>query len=199
MESERHVGDMAEAYAAGALTPEEQAAVEAHVARCAQCARRVGETEEALLLLERAMIPNPDPLPVGKLLRFKRRGIPGWSLPFVAAAALIVGLVIPHALPERNDATLAMIRSHFSHAQFSGPPTAPPAKVLYARDRSWYYVIVAGSHRYDVYGVEGSRRVALGTTQPRDGTSELFARANARFGRLELVDRGSPVEGAAIR
>ncbi len=71
------------------------------------------------------------------------------------AAALIVGILWPRAQSQHDVATLAMVNGHFSHAQFAG--TGPKAKVLYARDRSWYYVIVAGTGRYDVYGVAGEQ------------------------------------------
>jgi hypothetical protein len=47
---------------------------------------------------------------------------------------------------------LAIATSHFNHSQFTGP-SGPRAKVLYARDYSWYYVVVTGGHSYAVYGI----------------------------------------------
>ncbi|MBV8196715.1 MAG: zf-HC2 domain-containing protein, partial [Candidatus Eremiobacteraeota bacterium] len=46
-----HIGDDAELYAAGALTRDEHAAVDAHIAQCPDCLRRVGEAEETVLAL----------------------------------------------------------------------------------------------------------------------------------------------------
>jgi len=86
------------------------------------------------------------------------------------------------------------IDSHFSHAQFSG--NGPPAKVIYARDRSWYYVIVSGSRRFEVYGLRGTQATRLGTTVPRGETSELFVRKQPRF---ELRDGATGIENASVR
>ena len=195
MISNAHIGDDAELYAAGALTPDEQAAVDAHVAQCPECLRRVGEAEETVLALERVNAAQPILAP--SVVRLRRRGVPSWWIPVAAAAALVVGLLIPRQAPQNDFATLAMLHSHFAHAQFTG--NGPPAKVLYARDRSWYYVIVEGQRSYEVYGVRSGASADLGATQPKGQTSELFARNAARFDRIELRAAGKAVESAAIR
>jgi len=193
MDPEAHIGDNAELYAVGLLDDDEQAVVEAHVAHCATCLRRVGEAEETVLALEHGNAPaRPQPLPLARASRN------WWALPAIAAA-LIVGLLIPRPSSQQNSATLAMIHSHFSHAQFAGSTGVPSAKVLYARDRSWYYVIVQGAHRYQVYGIRSGQSSQLGTTRPDRDVSELFVRKGARYDRLELCDRGKPVETASIR
>jgi hypothetical protein len=198
MEFEPHIGQNAELYAVGALDAEERAAVDEHIAQCAECLRRVGEAEETVLALERVTIP-PSPAARGRAsLRFARRGISAWWLPVAAAAALIVGLFFPRPVMQHDVAMLAMLHSHFAHSQFTGTG-APPAKVLYARDRSWYYVIVAGNHRFEVYGRIGASATNLGSTQPRGATSEVFVRVAKRFDTIELRDRGTAVETAAIR
>ncbi|HYL27221.1 MAG TPA: hypothetical protein VEW74_05255, partial [Candidatus Nitrosotalea sp.] len=133
-------------------------------------------------------------------IAFPRRGIAAWWLPVAAAAALIIGLLIPRGGTPRHDlAMVAMLHSHFSHAQFAGAQDAPAAKVLYAHDRSWYYVIVEGQHRYEVYGVPSGQRFPLGSTEPRGTTSELFVRRGRTFDRVELDNRGAALETAAIR
>lgn len=201
MAAESHIGETAELYAAGALDARERRAVESHAAQCVECLRRLGEAEETVLALEQENVIRPIPFGRAKTLAFERRGMPRWWLAVAAAIALLAGVTLARFLPQTagNVATLAMIASHFNHAQFGGAASAPPAKVLYARDRSWYYVIVAGAHRYTVVGVYDARRYLLGTTSPRGETSELFVRLKRDFDRLELRDNQSLVETAAIR
>lgn len=196
MDPEFHIGDSAELYAAGALDERERAEIDAHVAECRDCLRRLGEAEETILTLERVSVAEP-PHRTASVVPLQRRSVASWWLAVATAAAFIVGFVIPHGAPRSNVATLAMIGSHFSHAQFAG--TGPAAKVIYARDRSWYYVIVAGSGRYDVYGIRNGRALDLGATQPQGATSELFKRIGKPFDRLELRNRGAALETAAIR
>ncbi|MBV9332585.1 MAG: zf-HC2 domain-containing protein [Candidatus Eremiobacteraeota bacterium] len=198
MQPDEHIGESAELYALGALEPAEQAAVEAHIAQCVQCLRRVGEAEETLLALERANVVRAASGDIRTPVAFMRRHIV-WLLPLTAAAAFIIGLLFPRTTPQspHDLATLAMIGSHFSHAQFTGQ--GAPAKVLYARDRSWYYVIVEGWHRYAVYGFAGGARLKLGETMPSGKTSELFTRSSGRYDRLELFDRSTVAGTATIR
>ncbi len=200
MPSDAHVGENAELYAVGALNENERAAVDAHVAHCAECLRRVGEAEETVLALERAVAvaaaPSREPSPV--VVPLARRGVPAWWIPAAAAAALILGLLFGRVQPPApNPATLAMIHSHFAHAQFAG--TGPAAKAIYARDRSWYYVIVSGASRFGVYGVAAGHATYLGDTRRSGGATELFARVKQRFDRLDLRDGARTIESAAIR
>jgi hypothetical protein len=198
MESNLHVGEAAELYALGALDAREQAEVEAHIAGCAECLRRVGEAEETLLALERGSKAVAAPRSRGNVLPMARpRRTFTWWVPAAIAAAFILGWLIPRSASQPGVATLAMINSHFSHAQFSGG--GPPAKVIYARDRSWYYVIVSGSRRFDVYGIRATQSTLLGTTSPRSETSELFVRGQPRFERVDLRDGTALVESASIR
>lgn len=196
MQPDEHIGESAELYAIGALEPAERDAVDAHLARCPECLRRVGEAEEAVLALERGNVIDEAPVDGGRSLRFARRRFT-WLLPLTAAAAFIVGLLIPRPAPHNDVATLAMIGSHFSHAQFAG--SGPPAKVIYAHDRSWYYVIVAAPAGYTVVGVRNGSLTTLGTTQPSGKTSVLFTRSSTAFDRLQLRDGGTVVETASLR
>jgi hypothetical protein len=197
MESDVHAGEAAELYALGALDEREQAGLEAHIAHCAPCLRRVGEAEETLLALERGSKAVDVPRRQGNVLPIARsRKAFAWWIPAAIAAAFVLGWLVPRSAPQPGVATLAMIDSHFSHAQFSG---SPPAKVIYARDRSWYYVIVSGSRRFDVYGLRGTQSTRLGTTAARGATSELFVRGQPRFERVELRDGTALVESASIR
>lgn len=198
MESKMHVGDDAELYAAGALTEQERADVEAHAANCPECLRRIGEAEETVLALERDLVARvPQPVSPKVSTRIIRPAA-WWTIPAIAAA-LLVGFLLPRPPAQTDPAPLAMLHSHFSHAQFGGASGVPAAKVLYARDRSWYYVIVEGAHRYDVFGERNGNFTALGQIRPVRGTSEVFVRPHARFDRLELRDGGAVIEAASIR
>lgn len=196
MQADEHIGESAELYAIGALDPAERAEVDGHIAHCAQCLRRVGEAEETVLALERVNVVDHATHVERVPLRFARRSV-AWLLPLTAAAAFALGMLFPRPAPQRDLATLAMIGSHFSHAQFVG--SGPPAKVIYARDHSWYYVIVASKARYTVVGVRNGSSIALGTTQPNGATSALFTRPHAAFGRLELRENGTVVNTVSIR
>jgi hypothetical protein len=196
MQPDEHIGESAELYAIGALDPAERDAVDNHVAQCAACLRRVGEAEETVLALERGNAIERRALAMGTRRRFVSRPV-AWLLPLTAAAAFILGLLLPRPAPQNDVATLAMIGSHFSHAQFVG--SGPPAKVIYARDRSWYYVIVEGRYRYGVYGIVGPTRVKLGDTAPVGRTSELFTRGSGTYDRLELRASNTAVGAATIR
>lgn len=190
-----HIGEDAELYALSSLTEIERARIDAHVATCQPCLRRLGEAEEAVLALE-PQTPSL-PLPQRPALRFpaRQRGA-WWTVPAVAAA-LIVGFLLPHPPGARPSPQIAMLHSHFNHAQFAG--SGPLAKVLYARDRAWYYVIVEGAHAYTVVGVNGSSATALGRTTSHGETSDVFV-TNARpFDHIELREGSSLIETAQIR
>lgn len=199
MDAEMHVDELAELYALGALDDSERDTVDKHIASCTQCLRRVGEAEETMLALERGTHAAVGFRAGRKTLPFaRRRAMSWWAAPAIAAA-FIVGLLVPRPLAPPNPATLAMIGSHFSHAQFAGPPGAPAAKVIYARDRSWYYVLVVGSRRFEVYGVQSGRSTLLGTTTSNGSTSELFVRSAPRFDRIELRSAREAIETAVVR
>jgi hypothetical protein len=187
-----HVGDDAELYAMGMLSPEERRAVDAHLAQCSTCLRRVGQAEETMLVLDRQY----------REVRRARPPLSRWWVPAAVAAAFIAGILFADTFLGRHNAetdspTLALIHSHFNHAQFAG--SGPAAKVLYARDRSWLYVIVEGAHRYNVYaGGEGTMR-KIGMVEPHGSTSELFARPPAGEQRVELRDGAAALEAAQVR
>ena len=55
-----------------------------------------------------------------------------------------------------------------------GSTNAPAAKVIFARDRSWLFVVADGSQRYTVYAINGSAATRLGELQPQGSTSSLY-------------------------
>ena len=176
-ELEQHVDESAELYAAGALDELESARVRQHVAACTDCARRVGEAEQAVLALIEAdeSLEAPPELDRRIHASFSRRTN---VLPWIAAvaAAFVLGL-LPWTLTmqqQRDAAQLAsrqqlamvsMLNSHFLHAPFVPVTTgAPAAKVIYARDGAWMYVLVApGAGSLDVVAISGGKRTDVAT------------------------------------
>lgn len=192
-----HIGENAELYALGSLDELERQRVESHVANCAECLRRLGQAEETVLDLERETAEVP--LPAGsRAPQFvSRRPARWWTGLVAAAAALLIGYLLPHPQPVSDTVQIAMLHSHFNHSQFVGH--GPLAKVLYARDRSWYYIVVEGSRTYAVDGVGPTGTTALGTTTRRDGASELFVAHAPQFAQVQLRDGTEVVETAKIR
>jgi len=203
---ELHIGDQAELYVLGMLDERERAAVDAHIATCMQCLRRVGEAEETLLALERGDLAEPTPELLDRRMRFGAPPVRRYSTFALAAAAGVVlgiltmlpGYFRPHA-PQA--ALLAMIHSHFNHAQFLpvGSPRAPSAKVVYAHDRSWLFVLADGSERYAVYAINGTAATRLGELQPEGLTSSLYVTHVPTIDAVELRDGNAVVERAQVR
>lgn len=202
---EMHIGDLAELYVLGELDSSERAAVETHIASCAQCLRRVGEAEETLLALERGKLAQPAPEWLD--LRMHVHASPRRrfsALALAAAAGLVLGILtmLPgffRAQGPPQAALVAMINSHFNHAQFAGAPNAPSAKVIYARDRSWLFILANGSERYAVYAINGAASTRLGDLQPQGSTSSLYVAHLPAADAVELRDGATVIERAALR
>ena len=137
-------------------------------------------------------------------MRFARR-TPVVTMVAGLAAAFLIGLLPslwlvrqPSAsVSMRDRATVAMVESHFSHAQFSG--SAPPAKVIYAKDRAWLYVVVAAAHPYDLYAVDHGIARKIATVQPSGVTSEVFVEHPGQLDALQLRDGPATVATALVR
>jgi hypothetical protein len=191
-----HIGDDAELYALGVLDEAERRAIDAHLAHCAECRRRVGEAEETVLAMERHVAPEEPPADLEARVRAGRaepsraRGFSWYAL----AAAFLIGLLPAVAffanrlhedqLREQQVAgahsvvMLAMVHSHFGHAQFAPYKAAehvPNAKVVFARDGSWMYILVDEPRSYGVSALYNTdEHATLGATRPYGGASELY-------------------------
>ncbi len=204
-----HVVESAELYALGLLEPSERAEIDAHVATCSECRRALGAAEETVLALEREVRDVEPPYELDRAMHFtrpaRRLTLPAW---LAVAAAFIVGLLpsIPLLVQQtqmhriHDVAAVAMINSHFNHAEFTSAATAAPhAKVIYARDGAWLYVIVEGTHRFEVDAAHGGTISVLGVTQPAGTTSELFIKPPQRADSLQLRQGKAIVETAKLR
>ena len=205
-----HVGDLAELYAVGALDADDRERVDLHCATCAYCRRMVGDAEETVLLLERETDTELTPFQLDHRMKFRDVGpsVPRASLWLAIAAAFLIGLLPSVALLVQrshpsavSDApVVAMIGSHFNHAQFSAlAPGAPAAKVIYARDRSWIYVLVRSNASYGVYAVTAHGAQRLGATNAGASTSALFVPHASPADAIELRVGTSTVARAQLR
>jgi hypothetical protein len=203
-----HIGDLAELYVLGDLDASDVIALEEHIVVCAPCLRRVGEAEETVLALERgdtaAIVPRMLErrllLPVQQRRSFVRVAVTA------ACAGLVLGILVTFlSLALRpNDtqrALVAMVGSHFNHAQFApvAPRSAPPAKVIYARDKSWLFIVADGSARYSVYAVSPAGETLLGNLHPEGSSSTLYVDHPVAPGTIELRDGATVLERAAVR
>ena len=226
MTFDEHLGEYAELYALGVLDPEERQSVERHLAGCAACTREVGIAEETVVALDDATVPQVDPpAELGKriaasaspapsnVVAFQRPAGLGRQWALAASIALIVGLGSGVALDRglggsqatTNDepAWQTIAASHFLHASFQPAfPGATPrlvAKVLYARDGSWLYVIVdSGAAGYRVVGRSEKGALDLGALRLGKSTSTLFVRTPDRPRSLQIVDQGRIIGSATL-
>jgi hypothetical protein len=212
----RHLGELAELYALGALEPLEREQVDAHAAGCAACTRALGVAESAVAALDEAFVPHVDPpqrlgariaasaasaqvVPLAS----RKRERAAWRVPsFYATAAAVLltagvggGALVEHAANARqaahDSAVLATIAtSHFNHVTFTAhDPAVPVSKVLYARDGAWFYVVIAGSNcDCRVVARSATAQRDLGRPDVRGDAATLFVRDFPRPTSLELVD-----------
>lgn len=209
-----HVAEMAELYALGALTPEERAEIDAHIVGCAECERALGQAEEMVARMDDLTIPLVTPpaslgeriaasagtrvLPLAR----RRRVFPSVSTAWLATAASIafvlgIGGGISYERASSGDgadnlALATLATSHFLHANFTPRDAgAPPAKVIYARDGSWLYVIVdAGQCGCRVEAVRSGSHVEFGSPRSHGATETLWVPKAGRPTALALVSDG---------
>lgn len=202
-----HIGDLAERYALGDLDASETTVLETHIAACDSCLRLIGEAEETVLALERGDTVARVPAMLERRLQLPvRRHIPFVGFAGAVAAGLVIGIISAFlAFSFRPDGTqhalVAMVNSHFNHAQFAsvGAQQAAPAKVIYARDKSWLFVIATGSEHYSVYAVDKQGATRLGELRPEGTSSTLYIDHPVAAGTIELRDGATVVARAALR
>jgi anti-sigma factor RsiW len=189
-----HIGELAELYALGSLDDRERAHVDEHVKQCDACAAELGSAERAVvaLLSERAPAPALD-----RRMTAAFAPRPAWRTwaPLIAAAfvlGLIPALWFTRPSPSPNSqAIVAMAGSHFAHAQFTAlTPSAPKAKLVYARTGAWWYVIAQTSRAYTLAAEEKTRIVRIGILRVDGNAAQLYI-ANPPAARTLLLLDGS--------
>ncbi|TAM89965.1 zf-HC2 domain-containing protein [bacterium] len=157
-----HLDELAELYALGDLDERERRDVERHARVCSVCAQRLAESCQTVYALS-ALLPDAGeppslPVPVPAFVR------PVWkALAALAVAAAVLLAVISGVLLQRLDAQrgeiaalrapqIALAQGHFAHLPLRAAAAgAPRGKVIYALDRSWYYVLIDGPGPYQLW------------------------------------------------
>jgi hypothetical protein len=207
-----------ELYALGSLTPAERTDVEAHVRHCEPCMQRLSAAESAIAALDDEFVPQiapPERLRSRLLASASALAVaaapverrPQRTLQRLAmAASLVFGIVVASGglfewteqarQTARDSAILATIASsHFRHVSLTArTKDGPTAKVLYASDGSWMYVVIDSSSCicHVVARSAGTRR-DFGLPEARGATSTVFTRDAGRVTAVALVDPAGTV------
>ncbi|MGZ3528809.1 MAG: hypothetical protein ACXVAO_14070 [Vulcanimicrobiaceae bacterium] len=212
-----HIDESAELYALGILDQTEIAALEHHASSCPACAQRLREAEATVTAIGELEPQQRAPRALATRLERSLSDRPtraGWNwqalLAGVAAAFILAvapfGYVLNqnrsmHAVMSNDNRALARLAGgQFNHASFE-PRTqgAPPAKVLYARNGSWYYVIVRNP-RPDMqvaYKHDGTMEM-LGRVAMRGDMGTLYLPVDHKMDELALVERGAVIADAHL-
>lgn len=209
-----HLGENAELYPLGLLDDDAVRDVERHIALCFACAERVAQAQTVAAALA-AALPQATPSPaLERRLRESARpqlGAPEarasiFRFALAAAIALIflgVGwqtLVLQQRLKAEDVALVTMVHSHFNHVSMA-PESANPvaAKILYARDGSWIYIIAdkpGGSLHAIAETATGNSD--LGVLTATGETASLLLHPRARITSLVLQRAGTDVASAKL-
>jgi hypothetical protein len=209
-----HLGEDAELYPLGILDDDAARDIERHIALCSACAQRVEQAQSAAASLAAALpVVSPSPA-LERRLRESARAQLGaakasassFRFALAAAIALIfLGLgwqtfVLHQRLKAEDVALVTMVHSHFNHVSMA-PESANPvaAKILYARDGSWIYIIAdkpGGSLHAIVEIATGT--VDLGALTSTGETASLLVHPRKRIRSVVLQRAGTNVAAARL-
>jgi anti-sigma-K factor RskA len=209
-----HLDENAELYPLGLLDDDAVRDVERHIALCSACAERVAQAQSAAAALAAALpVAPPSPALERRLRGSARPQLAAASartsiLRFALAAAIaliVLGLgwqtLVLHQRLKAEDVALAtMVHSHFNHV-FMTPESANSvaAKILYARDGSWVYIIAdrpGGSLHAIAETATGT--VDLGVLTSTGETASLLVRPRGRIESITLQRAGTNVAAARL-
>lgn len=208
-----HLSQDAELYPLGVLDDDAARKVERHVALCSECAERVAQAQAVAASLAAALpLSTPSPA-LERRLRESARPQPSVKLraslfPFALAAAFALAflglewqaLVLHERLQSEDVALVTMVNSHFNHVSMS-PESANPvaAKILYARDGSWMYIIAdrpGGSIHAIAETATGT--VDLGVLTSTGETASLLVHPRERIRSMVLQRTGAIVASTKL-
>jgi anti-sigma-K factor RskA len=208
-----HLGEDAELYPLGMLDDDAARNVERHIALCSACAERVAQAEAVAASLA-AALPSATPSPaLERRLRESARPQPSAKFRasifrFALAAAFALAflglgwqaLVLRERLQTEDVALVTMVHSHFNHVSMS-PESANPvaAKILYARDGSWIYIIAdkPGGALHAIAGTAAAT-IDLGVLTSTGETATLLVHPRQRIRSIALRRDGANVASAKL-
>ncbi len=209
-----HLGEEAELYPLGILDDDAARAVERHIGLCAECAERVAQAQAVAASLAAALpLATPSPALERRLRESTRpqlgaRKLSAGILRFAIAAAFVIAflglglqtLLLRQRLAAEDVALVTMVHSHFNHVSMS-PQSADPvaAKILYARDGSWIYIIAdrpGGSLHAIAETATGA--VDLGVLTSTGETASLLVHPRERIRSVALQRAGTNVASANL-
>jgi hypothetical protein len=175
------------AFALGELDSDAADRVLRHADACAACAGILGESMRAVAALAEPDIPRESSI---ALKARSRRALFSWPVGVAAAAALLMAAWnVELRVTEPTLPVAALVHSHFAHHALTGAPGA--AKLIYALDGSWVYVVADGLaplRTYDL-SVDGDRMGSL--------RADLFGRATAYWSRAPSTIKSATLVGPA--
>ena len=209
-----HLGENAELYPLGLLDDDATRAVERHIALCDACAERVAQAESTAASLAAALpVASPSPALERRLHEFARSQLGAakarasiFRFALAAAVALIFlglgwrTLVLQERLKTEDVALVTMVHSHFNHVSMSPEsPNPVAAKILYARDGSWMYII-ADKPGGSLHAIAETARgtVDLGVLTSTGETASLLVRPSERIRSMLLQRAGTNVASAKL-
>jgi hypothetical protein len=208
-----HLGEDAELYPLGILDDDAARNVELHIALCSACAQRVAQAQAVAASLAAALPPATPSPALERRLRESARPQPSAKpraslFPFALAAAFALALLglgwQTVALRERlqgdDVALVTMVHSHFNHVSMA-PESADPvaAKILYARDGSWIYII-ADKPGGPLHAVARTAAATtdLGVLTSTGETATLLVHPRERIVSITLQRAGTNVASAKL-
>jgi hypothetical protein len=209
-----HLGEDAELYPLGILDDDAARNVERHVTWCSECAERVAQAQSVAASLAAALpVASPSPALERRLRESIRPQVsaakPRASVFRFALAAVVAlvflglgwqTLVLQQRLKAEDIALVSMVHSHFNHVSMA-PESANPvaAKILYARDGSWLYIIAdkpGGSLHAIAETAMGI--IDLGTLASSGQTASLLVHPRERIRSITLQRAGTNVASARL-
>jgi anti-sigma factor RsiW len=211
--TEHHLGEDAELYPLGILDDDAARNVELHIALCSECAERVAQAQAVATSLAAALpLATPSPALERRLresARLQPSAKPRASLfPFALAAAFALALlglgwqtlVLRERLQSDDVALVTMVHSHFNHVSMA-PESASPvaAKILYARDGSWVYIIAdkPGGALHAIARTAAAT-TDLGALTSTGETATLLVHPRERIRSIVLQRAGTNVASARL-
>lgn len=214
-----HVDDLAALYVLGALDNDASAACEAHIAACSACAQAFAHASDDLALLESSQLLAEPPRELHSRIRvFLDRSV---QVPlrtrtfavrsyaaFAAIAAFVVLAFLPAAyLFAQNQAmhgemlsdSAALSRIMSSPHRTVAFASATDARVMYAKDGSWYCIIVRGARApIDVAWKHDGQTTVLGQAIPHGDIAMLYLPQSHRMDQLALMQSATVMGSAKL-